>query len=246
MKRRVLAVVLVVASLALFETVRQHGQKLEKRVEDGRTVLSVALLWWEYGQLNEGVYPPLDPRPGVFLFDVSKVRAGYRLGPVFKGREKNPGNAAVFGDLNANIAYSLEDLVEPNRYFYLGYAVANEAEGNSLLEAYRTRAATGGDFSEDLKVEKGRGTLGTDTLRMLNLNLLQTMASEGVAFNPATVLPSTIPVMIERPAENDPPGGWVVYLDRQMKWLPYPGPFPMTEEFIRGLEDLSKLAAERK
>jgi hypothetical protein len=219
---------------------------MEARLEHGRTVLNVALLWWEYGQLHEGAYPPLDPRPGVLLFDLSKVRAGYRLGPVFKGREKNPGNAAVFGDLNANIAYSLEDLVEPGRYFYLGYAVTNEREGRSLLDAYRKQAASGGGFADNLKVAMGSGTLGTDTLRLLNLNLLQTMASEGVAIDPATVLLSTIPVMIERPAENDPPGGWVVYLDRQMKWLPYPGPFPMTEEFIRGLEDLTKLAAERK
>ncbi|MBX7255877.1 MAG: hypothetical protein K1Y02_05915 [Candidatus Hydrogenedentes bacterium] len=241
-KRRALILIAVAAVLALFEPVRQQGRAMEARVEDGRTVLNVALVWWEYANTHNGALPPLDPRPGVLLFDESKVRKGYALGPVLKGNQENPGAAALFGDLNGNFSYTLKDLADAKRFFYLGYGVTNDAEGLSLIEAYRRQIESGGDFTADLSVEKGRGTLGSDSLRMLHFNLPGILAAAGLPLSGAV---PRIPVLIERPTEKEPRGGWVVYLDRQMTWMPYPGPFPMTKQFIEGLEGLTDLQTKK-
>lgn len=237
-KRRILILIAVAAALALFEPVRQQGRAMEARVEDGRTVLNIALIWWEYANTHSGALPPLDPRPGVLLFDESMVRKGYTLGPALKGNQENPGNAAVFGDLNGNFSYTLQDLASAKRCFYLGYGVTNDAEGQTLIEAYRRQVESGGGFTADLSVEKGRGTLGSDSLRVLHFNLPGALAAEGLPLSGSV---PRIPVLIEHPSANEPRGGWVAYLDRQMTWLPYPGPFPMTEQFIEGLEGLTNL-----
>jgi len=49
-----------------------------------------------------------------------------------------------------------------------------------------------------------------------------------------------IPVLIERP-ELHGGGGHVLYLDGHVEFVPYPGKFPMTEDYIAGLRALDAL-----
>lgn len=64
--------------------------------------------------------------------------------------------------------------------------------------------------------------------------------------NPFAVvkLQSEIPVMVERP-ELHGNGGHVLYLDGHVEFLPYPGPFPMTEAFIEGLRSLDRMEPDQ-
>jgi hypothetical protein len=69
------------------------------------------------------------------------------------------------------------------------------------------------------------------------MDLAERLVESGVQIKEGT--PSPFPVFVERPGLYDTPGGWVIYLDRRVEWLPYPGPFPMSETFIQSLESLS-------
>jgi prepilin-type processing-associated H-X9-DG protein len=48
------------------------------------------------------------------------------------------------------------------------------------------------------------------------------------------------PILIERP-ELHGDGGHVLYLDGHVEFVPYPGKFPMTKEFIAGLREIDAL-----
>ncbi|MFA6240489.1 MAG: H-X9-DG-CTERM domain-containing protein [Candidatus Hydrogenedentales bacterium] len=50
----------------------------------------------------------------------------------------------------------------------------------------------------------------------------------------------SIPVLIERPDLHGN-GGHVLYMDGHVEFVPYPGPFPMTRDFIEGLRSLDAL-----
>ena len=60
--------------------------------------------------------------------------------------------------------------------------------------------------------------------------------------NPAALqyVEQSIPIVIERPW-NHGDGGHVLFLDGHVEFLPYPGRFPMTVDFIEGLQQLDKL-----
>jgi len=60
-------------------------------------------------------------------------------------------------------------------------------------------------------------------------------------FNPGYPL---IPLLIERP-ELHGDGGHVMYLDGHVEFIPYPGKFPMTEEFISSLRELDALGESK-
>jgi hypothetical protein len=125
-------------------------------------------------------------------------------------------------------------------YAYLGYVIENEAQGLAFVKAYLERVAAGDDFEADLKVEPGTGNNGTDTLYRLRspgeLEALSRNLGEQAA---------SIPVVVEWPGNHRPIGGKVVFLDGHTEYVPYPGPFPMTEAFIDGLMSLDALGPDR-
>ena len=109
-------------------------------------------------------------------------------------------------------------------------------EGLAFLEAYRDALRNGYDFSNDLTIPY-RACSGTSgKLRRLRTGIGLFYITEIMA--PATA-PSMndrhIPVLIERPGHHKLQGGHVFFLDGHVEWIPYPGPFPMTEKFIQGL-----------
>ena len=58
--------------------------------------------------------------------------------------------------------------------------------------------------------------------------------------NAATAALSRMPVLIERPGRYKGSGAWVVFMDSHVAYLPYPGPFPMTQSFIEGLSAIAE------
>ena len=89
-----------------------------------------------------------------------------------------------------------------------------------------------------------KNAFGAEVLYRLNLDLPERLSSMAKAAGLSEISANDIPVMVERPGHYPVSGGWVVYLNRNMKFVPYPGPFPMTEEFIGALETLSESSNE--
>jgi len=49
---------------------------------------------------------------------------------------------------------------------------------------------------------------------------------------------AVIPVLWQMPDRLGQGGGFVVYMDGSIQWLPYPGPFPFTAAFIGKVRSL--------
>src|SRR5690606_33600458 len=122
--------------------------------------------------------------------------------------------------------------IDDNSYWYLGYLVPNEEIADAFLRGYAAQAgaAATAHFGNVLRVrgvEVPRLRIGIEQLLVTNLD------------DPAeaAAVAARVPVMIERPGIHEG-GSNVLFLDGHVEFLPYPGPFPMTEAFIQGLQQL--------
>lgn len=135
-------------------------------------------------------------------------------------------------------------LLDDHSYFYLSHAVLNDREMAAFADAYRKAVALGPKaLNEDFVVPAGSGNNGGDRLLRLRGNMGALLAGAGGSStdkNGQQVL-SRVPVLIERLGNHKKPGGHVLYLDRHVEFVPYPGPFPMTKETVALLESLDAM-----
>ncbi len=132
-------------------------------------------------------------------------------------------------------------LIDDYSYFYLGYAITNEAELKAFAEAYKERVAKGQKFDEDLTTPNG-------TLHLLREGVERFFVKD--PSNPASSaqVQSEIPVLIERPENHTPTGGNVLFMDGHVEFRRYSenGQFPMSKTAIDTLKALDALKAPAK
>lgn len=226
--KTVAAAVALAAFLALFRVGWTLRAEADARNTGGDTIQSVAIVPWLAAKEKGGLFPPLDAASGRLTWRSEDVRPAYVMGDKLAGPPEDPALAIIYGNLDGYKAYTLRPLVDPRRYFYLGYAVTSEAEGLALLEALRRQRESGTVTTEDMAAPAGAGSFGSDRFYRLRENF-GAAAPEGIG--------ARVPLVIERPGNYGRPGAWVVFLDRHSEFIPYPGPFPMTEAFVKALED---------
>lgn len=182
-----------------------------------------------YSLDHDGMYPPLSPTPGRLMFvegaelpyvtDIGRVDFICEF-DLQDGREVTKVPGAPIDDWS---------------YIYLGYLIENQAQLELFAGAYKRIIATGGDFTQDIKVAAGQGNCGTDTIhRLRDLKVL------------VELLPclkdrlGEIPMVIEWPENHRGPVAKVLVLDptAHEKKLPYPGEWPMTEAAMALLREL--------
>ncbi|MCC6698672.1 MAG: hypothetical protein IT365_23815, partial [Candidatus Hydrogenedentes bacterium] len=144
---------------------------------------SVFLMW---ANEHDGILPPLASTQGEFRAadDTIYPKYMYDLKPlVCPSDPDGPGeDSAISG-------------VTDDSYFYLGYMMTNETEARAFIEAYKARAAEGGGFEEDLQVEPGKGTGGSDRIVRLHSDPLAALTGVGDATVPDA---SEVPIMFDR------------------------------------------------
>ena len=126
-------------------------------------------------------------------------------------------------------------LIDDHSYWYLGYRVTSDEEMEAFAEAYRAQIGAGGRFSEALAVPAGRGSASGNKLLRLREKVgrfLITDINDIAAAQRLEGMPSTIPILIERPENHVPAGGNVLYLDGHVEFVEYPGRWPMTETTV--------------
>ena len=144
---------------------------------------------------------------------------------------------STIGRIELNYELESNQFINDWSYAYLGYCIENETQGMEFIEAYKSAAKTEARFTEDLKAPSGKGNLGTDTLYRLRLPQSFPEELKALAKNAAN-----IPVIIEWPGHDHGGLSKVVYLDKHVERLPYPGKFPMTETFITALKELDAIS----
>ncbi len=177
------------------------------------------------------VFPELVPEPGRLAPEAAAIHPEYLT-------DTNillcPGDPEPFQGPPKSI-------IDDHSYFYLGYALRNEADMRGFARAYRRQIVLGEGFADDLAVPAAPGQKPTSQelyrLREGVEHLLTT--DEGTKAAQAT-----IPVLVERPENHSPPGGHVLYMDGHTEFLEYPGKWPMTQVTIGILRELDGIGGQ--
>lgn len=114
---------------------------------------------------------------------------------------------------------TVEVAMDDQAYYYLGYAIADQAELEAFAEAYRAVIAARGDFDGDLAGSSGQ------TLHRLQLP--EEPPAEELAQQPER---AGIPLLIERPLAHIPGGSNVLYSDGHVEFIKMNTKWPVTQE----------------
>ena len=181
-----------------------------------------------------GAWPPLSSTEGRFMFDVDTMYPEYL-------QDKALLLCPSLYDRHARREMPPEQAIDDHSYYYLGYMLTTEDEGLAFLECYPKFIAEGADFSHDLPAPPGRGSFGGDVFLHFRNELCEdeTLPLEKVpVLFEGAVVEGEFPVFHHRE-----PGGNVIYLNRtgrSVDFVPYPGKFPMTPEFLEAIAKLDK------
>ncbi|MFA6240552.1 MAG: carboxypeptidase-like regulatory domain-containing protein [Candidatus Hydrogenedentales bacterium] len=168
------------------------------------------------GEAEGEKYPELDKRFGVLLPDLAKLYPEYITDSAYLNRLSGKQQA---------------------RFAYLGYAVNTESMANAFLDAYEQYGPEG-LAGEDVQGDEDAGI----TVYRLRVGVERFYIKDINDPNPGGKAQAQIPVLWELPGSHEEQGGYVLYLDGHVEWLPYPGPFPMTETLVSRIQGITAQA----
>lgn len=233
-----LAVLAVVAGF-LMRAGAEARADVRDRTDGAYAITSLSLSASMSAEHRDGLMPPTSSTDPVLMPDPDVGHQGFLVDGRVTAVKVDEDAAVLLSYLDGYRAFTMHNVLDTPGIYYLGHAVTNEAEGRTLIRAYRERLERGESLDGDIPVEEGTGTGGSDTLFQLRNDLTDVLAKEGIAVSDDFM--EQVPVFIGQPGEYSMPGGWLVPLNRlAIRYVPFPGPFPMTEEFIGALESLRK------
>jgi prepilin-type processing-associated H-X9-DG protein len=206
-----------------------------RRASSGRNMrqLGAALLAYA-SEAAEGRFPPLSREAGNLAPDGSAVYPRYvRDATLFIP----PGHPDT-DRLRALARTDPLEVISDHGYWYLGFTLPDEQTAVAFLEAYRALA------DPQRPVDLGE----TVTAAGVQIPRLREGVERLLVANPddpaeAAAAMARIPILIERPGLHEG-GSNVLFLDGRVEFMPYPGPYPMTEAVITRLQALDDLRAE--
>jgi hypothetical protein len=165
-------------------------------------------------------YPGLVRQYGVFLPDLAEVR---RLTGM-TGTDLN----RILGSYDGELCY-------------LGHLVPDEPTAMAFLDAYETYGPDG-IAGVDINTSEEAQQKGLPRVFQLREGIERFLITDINDPNAGGKARSKVPVIWELPGNHDESGGWVVYMDGRTEWLPYPGPFPMSEAFVTRVREIGGVA----
>lgn len=192
------------------------------------------------GSNPRGEYPPLSREPGILQMDADMGLQVVEAGGGDAHAFISPGHPESRA-LSRRAKTDPGSVVTDESYWYLGYALPDEARGMAFVEWYRQQAQRG-EIPSPSVIEQGNVLIRRLCEEIDSLLYMDDIKSgkieppEGDGTKP----PSIVPVMIERPGLFEG-GGHVTYADGGTYFLSYPGEYPMTPTFIEALKSLRKL-----
>jgi prepilin-type processing-associated H-X9-DG protein len=196
-----------------------RSREAARRASCQNNLKQMGLVFRMYSSESENeVFPPLSIAYGEFCPTMDLVYPEYlSRGDVLVC----PSDTAVSDTADPAV-------IGDESYFYLGYAVTNEAEAQAFIDAYRQQKQSGGSFDADLAVAAGSGTGGANLIVRLR---------EGIDRD-LPIRKDDIPIMFDRSLDHHLPGGInVLYMDGHVTFL-REGQFPAQRWFLDALANL--------
>jgi len=196
-----------------------RAREAARRASCQNNLKQMGLVFKMYANESEGeLYPPMSTTYGEICPVMDTIYPEYLFDSTIL---ECPSDATLTGSADPTV-------IGDESYFYLGYAVTNDAEGQAFIDAYRQQKQSGGGFDEDLIVDAGFGAAGAD--RILRLR-------EGVDRD-LNVRQDQIPIMFDRSFDHHLPAGInVLYMDGHVEFL-RDGQFPAQQWFLDALAEL--------
>jgi len=174
----------------------------------------------KYADKHRGLWPAIDGRRGNLIFDGTAVYPEY---------------LTDIDVLRCPAGGRMQVDVTDQSYVYLGWLATNEKEGLALLDVYESLDLAERD--KDIEVPRGQGIgVGDRLFRFRDWTerfLITDISNPGAAVDAA----KHIPVIWEWPENHQ--GGYVLFKDGHVEFVPYPGKFPMTAAFQDRLRAVS-------
>lgn len=172
------------------------------------------------GESKGEKYPGLDKRFGVLLPDVSTLYPEYLSDTEFLKRLNGKQRA---------------------KFVYFGYAVDSESMADTFLDAYEEYGPEG-LAGEDINVDDAAREQGQMPVYRLREGIERFFISDINDPTASIRAQSRVPVLWELPGSHEEAGGYVLFLDGHTEWVPYPGPFPMTESLVSRIQGVTAQA----
>ncbi len=195
----------------------EHFERDAQKSACARNLKSLGFVLKSFARENGGRFPRVDDVKGNFMLE------GAALYPKHIAAPQHAFGCPADSGFNIETAFRLRknsshpssaagdihvDCFTCESYIYLGCVLRNESEGLSALTAYES----------------------------LGPNFIDA-ASSILPLTRSVPEPATVPVIWEWPTNHEG-GGHVLYLDRHIEFVPYPGRFPMTEKFMEALRKI--------
>ena len=197
------------------EREQPHGLEY---VAASEALKSMGVVFKGYAQEAEDEqFPKLDKRFGVLLPDIPSLYPKYIADKAF-----------------------LNQLAGKQRpkFVYFGYAVNNENAANVFLDAYEQYGPE--DLPDDYLNSEAPSP--SEVVQRLREGVERFYIKDINDPNDSATVQARIPVLWELPGSHEEAGGYVLYLDGHVEWLPYPGPFPMTETLVSRIQGITAQA----
>lgn len=187
----------------------------------------LALAYTLYAEQNGDALPPLEDQPGVLSGDMESLYPEFfsDLTLLF-----NPANPT--GKKAANGGMAPQEAAAKSSYVYLGAPVASDEEVAEWAETYRAAAASKQPIST--AYEPWVLDSAEDKDAPLLIELPHAYPGDWGVWLGVGGVPLSAPVE----------GGLVAYPNGSVRFIRYPGPWPMTEKTISQLREIRALRGE--
>jgi len=217
----------VICAILLSGCWRESG----RRAECANNLRQMWFAFKMYADEWDGKFPPIDDRRGNLTVDGDAVVPEYGQTSLLNCTRcpSNRYHASVDAPGTAND-------VTDRSYFYLGWAIATEAEGLALLDEFELLDLAERD-NDVMYLRRPRGS-HTDEAYRLRMGIERFFITDISSPAAAGTAGGAMPVMWDRLDNHALDGGNVLYFDGHVEFVKY-GTFPMTTTFMKRLAEIS-------